>query len=247
MLGNPPFYHQHYKRYVSIFGTLFNDISIVRKNNEVGGTDKIIRVPLSFMHKDKGLERYIQNPNLRASWHSAFPRMSFEAGSPMYAGYRKENTVNYIGKKAVSGDLAKMQYSPAPYDINFILTVYAGYFEDGLQIVEQIIPFFQPEYTVAAKEIPALNLERDVHIVLNSVTLNDPIEGEFEDGRIIEWTLDFMLKGFFYGPVMDKAIITNIDANTFFMPDFDNPKVNQNFVGIPPDGNITETTTILDE
>lgn len=242
MLGHPPFYHQHYKRYVSIFGTLFNDISIVRKNASAGGVDKIIKVPLSFVSKDKALERLIQNPSLRTSWQSVLPRMSFEAGSPSYAGYRKENTVNHI-TRSPSGNVAKMQYAPAPYDINMVLSVFAGYFEDGLQIVEQILPFFQPEYTVAAKEIPELNLERDIHIVLNSVTLNDPIEGSFEDVRIIEWTLDFTLKGFFYGPITDRAIITKIDAKTFFEPDFDKPQVIQNYEGVPPDGPITETIT----
>ena len=240
MLGHQPFYHQHYKRYVSIFGTLFNDISIVRKNASAGGADKIIKVPLSFVSKDKALERLIQNPDLRASWHSAFPRMTFEAGSPSYAGYRKENTVNHI-TRSPSGNVAKMQYAPAPYDINMVLTVFAGYFEDGLQIVEQILPFFQPEYTVAAKEIPELNLERDIHIVLNSVTLDDRVEGSFEDVRIIEWTLDFTLKGFFYGPITDKTIITKIDASTFFEPDFDTPHVIQRFEGVPPNGPITET------
>lgn len=242
MLGHAPFYHQHYKRYVSIFGTLFNDISIVRKNADTNGTDKIIKVPLSFVNKDKALERLIQNPNLRKTWDNIFPRMTFEAGSPSYAGYRKENTLNYI-TKTPTGSLAKMQYTPAPYDINMILSVFASYFEDGLQIVEQILPFFQPEYTVAAKEVPELGLERDIHIVLNSIALNDNVEGAFEDGRLIEWTLDFTLKGFFYGPVTDKAIITRIDANTFFEPDFDTPQVNQHYEGVPPSGPITEVTT----
>jgi len=241
MLGHAPFYHEHYKRYVSIFGTLFNDISIVRKNASVGGEDKIIKVPLSFVNKDKALARLIQNPDLHGRWQSAFPRMTFEAGSPTYAGYRKENTVNFT-TKSVSGALAKMQFSPAPYDINMVLTVFAGYFEDGLQVVEQILPFFQPEFTVAAKEIPELGIERDIHVVLNSVTLNDPVEGSFEDMRIIEWTLDFTVKGFFYGPVTEKSIITNISAKTFFEPDFDNPRAIQTFVGVPPNGPITEKT-----
>lgn len=242
MLGHQPFYHQHYKKYISIFGTLFNDISIVRKNSISGEPDKIIMVPLSFVQKDKALERLIQNPDLKATWNNIFPRMTFEVGSLSYAGYRKENTVNYV-TKTPSGLAAKMQYTPAPYDINMILTVFAGYFEDGLQIIEQILPFFQPEYTVAAKEVPELGLERDIHIVLNSVTLNDNVEGAFEDGRIIEWTLDFTLKGYFFGPVTDRKIITNIDAKTFFEPDFDTPKIIQNLVGVPPSGPITETLT----
>jgi hypothetical protein len=241
MLGNPPFYHEHYKKYVSIFGTIFNDLSIVRKNSNPGGTDKIIKVPLSFVQKDKALEFFIQNPDLRATWNNVFPRMTFEAGSPTYAAYRKENTVNFI-TKTPSGGSAKMQFAPAPYDINMILSVFSGYFEDGLQIIEQIIPFFQPEYMVTAKEVPELGIDRDISIVLNSVNLDDNVEGPFEDGRLITWTLDFTLKGFFYGPTSDKKIITKIDANTYFTPDFNNPVVIQHFEGIPPNGPITETT-----
>lgn len=242
MLGHSQFYHQHYKRYVSIFGTLFNDISIERINKTVDAPNKVIKVPLSFVSKDKVLERYLQNPNLRLTWNGAFPRMSFEAGSPSYAGYRKENTVNF-STTLPNGDKAKMQYSPAPYDIDFNLTIFTIYFEDGLQVLEQILPFFQPEYTVAAKEIPELAIERDIHIVLNSVTLNDPVEGAFEDERIVQWDLNFTLKGFFYGPITDRAIITNADVKTFFEPDFNDPKIIQHYEGVPPDGPIAETIT----
>lgn len=216
MLGHRPFYHGHFKRYVTIFGTVFNDISIVRASK--GGQEKTIKVPLSFVQKDKVLERFRQNPNLRESWNSAFPRMSFEMGIPTYAGYRKENSMNYTAKRLGNGK-ASSQFTPAPYDINFTLTVFANYFEDGLQVVEQILPFFQPEYTVAAKELPDLGIERDIHIVLNSVTLNDNVEGDFAEGRIIEWSLDFTLKGFFYGPVSDNEIITRVDANVLFNMD----------------------------
>lgn len=166
--------------------------------------------------------------------------MTFEAGAPIYAGYRKENTVNYITKSS-SGVSKKIQFSPAPYDIPMTLTIFSNYYEDGLQIVEQILPFFQPEYTVTAKEIPELNLERDIHIVLNSVSFSDNIEGPFEDTRLLEWVLDFTLKGFFYGPLMDKNIITKIDVNTIFIPDF-GTQVTQHIEGTPPNGPITEIT-----
>lgn len=245
MLGHKPFYWGHHKRYISIFGTLFNDISIVRKNNK--GTDKTIKVPLSFVQKDKVLERFHQNPALRETFAGIFPRMAFEVGSPIYAGYRKENTVHHP-VRSLSGNTASLQYTPAPYDLNFILTVFAVKMEDGLQIVEQVIPFFQPEYTVSAKEIPEFGIDRDIHIVLNSVTMNDNVEGAFEDTRLIEWTLDFTLKGFFYGPAAERGVITRVDANHFFSVDFegipDEPDVNIHIEGVPPSGPITETKTI---
>lgn len=247
MLGHKPFYWGHYKRYIGIFGTLFNDISIIRKSNKPGISDKPIKVPLSFVQKDKVLERFQQNPALRESWNGIFPRMTFEAGSPIYAGYRKENTVHQALKKR-DGTKASMQYTPAPYDINFILTVFATKMEDGLQIVEQILPFFQPEYTVNAKEIPELGLERDIHIILNSVSFVDNVEGPFEDSRLIEWTLDFTLKGFFYGPTKEQGIITKVDVNHFFRVDFsEEPDMNLHLEGTPPDGPITKKITLKDE
>lgn len=216
MLGYKPFYHKHFKKYITVFGTLFNDISIVREGQD--GKIKTVKVPLSFMHKDKALERLVQNPDLKNSWSNIFPRMVFELQSPSYSGERKENTVNFI-KKDPDSYFAKMEFSPAPYDLNFILTIFSSYYEDGLQIIEQILPFFQPEYTVSVKEIPELNLERDIHIVLNSVSHTDNIEGSFDEMRIIEWSLDFTLKGYFYGPVIEKEIIR--DTKTLFKIDFE--------------------------
>ena len=241
MLGHKPFYWGHHRRYIAIFGTLFNDISIVRKSSDPSTADRTIKVPLSFVQKDKVLERFHQNPALRESWNNIFPRMAFEMGSPVYAGYRKENTVHrsMIGR---DGTKASMQYSPAPYDINFILTVFATKIEDGLQIVEQILPFFQPEYTVNAKEIPEFGLERDIHVVLNSIAMNDNVEGGFEEGRLIEWTLDFTLKGFFYGPASISGVITKVDAKTFFNPEMSGDPVSHlHLEGDPATRSITTT------
>lgn len=223
MLSWPPFYHGHFKRYITVFGTLFNDISIVRKGQN--GKEKTVKVPLSFVQRDKVLERFRQNPTLKEAWNNSFPRMTFElGGSPVYNGQRKENSVNYQMKNLGNGK-ASMQFTPAPYDINMVLSVFSNYFEDGLQVVEQILPFFQPEYTIRAKEIPELDIDRDIHIVLNSVTMNDNVEGSFEEGRLIEWSLDFTVKGFFFGPLQtDKNLITRVDANTIFKWPKDGPE-----------------------
>ena len=208
MLSWPPFYHGHFKRYITVFGTLFNDISIVRKGQN--GKEKMVKVPLSFVQRDKVLERFRQNPTLKEAWNNSFPRMTFElGGSPVYNGQRKENSVNYQMKNLGNGK-ASMQFTPAPYDINMVLSVFSNYFEDGLQVVEQILPFFQPEYTVCAKEIPELDIDRDIHIVLNSVTMNDNVEGSFEEGRLIEWSLE--------------NLITRVDANTIFKWPKDGPE-----------------------
>lgn len=240
MLGHAPFYHSHIKRYVAIFGTLFNDISIIREGKN--GDKKTIKVPLSFVHKDKVLERLQQNPNLKETWNNSFPRMAFEMDSPTYDGTRKEGSSLQTMRKA-DGTKARFQFSPAPYTIPFRLVIFSVKLEDGLQVLEQILPFFQPEYTVSAREIPDMGIDRDIHVVLNSVSFTDNVEGDFTESRLIEWTLDFSLKGYFYGPVADKSIIKTIDINHWFNPQMEGvPAINYHAEGIPPD-TITERIT----
>jgi T4-like virus Myoviridae tail sheath stabiliser len=211
MLGNKPYYHKHLKRYISLFGSIFNDISIVREDKD--SLTKTIKVPLSFVNKNKIYNKLIQDPKLENTFNTVFPRMSFEMFAPTYAPYRKQNSVNKITKALPNGKVL-VAFSPAPYDINFVLTIFSTYYEDGLQIVEQILPFFQPEFTAKVEELPEFNLLKDIQIVLNSVDLNDVVEGAIEEERIVEWTLDFTLKGYFYGPLEYKNINPDGTTNT---------------------------------
>ncbi len=220
MLGHPPYYHKHIRRYVSLFGTLFNDISIIREDS--AGNTKTIKVPLAYANKDKALARLTQDPELANTWGTSLPRMAFSMGTPQYDPSRKTNSI-LQAKKSVDGDWVTTQYAPAPYNISFDLSIWVQYFEDGAQIIEQILPFFQPEFTVNAKEVPALDIERDIHIVLDSVSLEDDAIGEFQQTRLIEWTLSFTLKGYFFGPVHDHGVIKRAMANTYFTPDFTDP------------------------
>ncbi len=232
MLGHSPYYHKHFKKYVTIFGTLFNDLTIVRDN---GTTTKTIAVPLSYGKKDKALDKLREDPELMNSWDKQLPRMAFYASNQTYDPTRKQNSINQYTKDVSTGLTKSLQYSPAPYDIEFDLSIWVKYYEDGFQIVEQILPFFQPEYVVAVKEVPSLNIERDVHIVLNSVTVDDSVEGAFQDQRIIEWTLNFTLKGYFFGPVEDKAIIKETTLNMFVLPE-----------GVTPNMVVVDTVNPLD-
>jgi len=248
MLGHAPYYHQHIRRYVSLFGTLFNDLAIIRKDKN--GNEKLIKIPLSYARKDKALMRLQQDPDLLNTWSTALPRMAFHMNTPAYNPERKQNSVNFT-RRNENGNVASMQYSPAPYDIDFELSIWTQYFEDGLQIVEQILPFFQPEYVVSAKEIPELGIDRDIHIVLNSVVMDDSAEGSFEDNRIIEWVLGFTVQGFFYGPVETKGVIKTTQNDTFFTPDFEGAFVRQTATIDPFEAaehephEIIETTTTL--
>lgn len=218
MLGFNSFYWEHIRKYVICFGTIFNDISIVRKSR-ADGTEKLIKCPLFYSTKSKQLERLMENPKLQNQWESEFPRLSFEITGISYAPYRKENTLHYSLKEVESGKSKVMSYSPAPYDISLELVSYTYYQEDNYQIMEQILPFFQPEYCVKVKEIPSLGLKRDVHIVLNGVQSDFDNSGDYlEAVKVYTTVFSFALKGFFYGPAEEKPIITNLDAQLWNMP-----------------------------
>lgn len=223
MLGHAPYYHEHIRKYVICFGTLFNDISIIRKSR-FDGTEKTIKCPLFYSTKSKQLERLMENPKLQNQWESEFPRLSFEITGITYAPYRKENTLHYTLKDVGEGKSKLLSYAPAPYDIAIQLISYTYYQEDNYQIMEQILPFFQPEYCVKVKEIPSLDLKRDVHIVLGGVQSDFDNSGDYtEPVKVYTTTYDFNLKGFFYGPIEDKPIILNLENNLFEMPAGENP------------------------
>lgn len=219
MLGHKPFYWKHFRKYVSLMGTLLNDISIVRETN---GKEKIIKVPVSFAQRDKQLEMLASNPELKNTWRNILPRLSFEMGSPTYMPDRKDNANNTyytdeLGKKRL------MQHPAAPYDIPFTAYLWVPYYEDGLQVVEQILPFFQPEFMINVKEIPELKLNRDVSVSLQSVTQNDNFDGDYTEFRIIEWQFEFVLKGYMYGPIIENNVIKKAMVNYLFdfKPDAD--------------------------
>lgn len=215
MLGNEIFYWEHFRKYVSLMGTLLNDISITRKSN---GKTKTIKIPIAFAQRDKQLNILLSNPELNNTWKNYLPRMSFEMGSPMYDSDRKDNSGSFYYTDD-DGNKRMSQHPPAPYDIPFTVYLWVPYYEDALQVVEQIIPFFQPEYFVSVTEIPELKLTRDVSVALLSVTQNDMLEGDFRDARIIEWQFEFNLKGWFYGPMNENKIIKKTMVDYFF--DFD--------------------------
>lgn len=200
------FYNQTTRRYVAIFGTLFNDITIDRKDN-TDTTIQSMKVPLNYGPMERFLARIGQDPSLNAP-AIRLPRMSFEMTSMSFDPERKLTPVTYSVKGITSNNTAvKSQYTPAPYDLEFQLNIMVKYAEDGSKIVEQILPFFKPEFTVTAKLIDDMDLLVDIPIVLNSVNVEDTYEGSYEDRRAIIWTLNFTLKGYYYGPVTQRKVI----------------------------------------
>jgi hypothetical protein len=207
------FYNETIKRAVSIFGTLFNNITL-KKTKEDGTVLSIVKVPISYGPKQKFLERLQEEPNLSDNNRSAIslPRIAFELGGFEYDPTRQQNKLIRHSKSELDADNVKRsyQYNPAPYNLNFTLSILAKNMNDALQIVEQILPYFQPEYTVTMKMIDSMSDTRDVPITLNSVAMEDTYEGGFEERRVIEYTLEFTMKLYFFGPVYTGNIIKSV-------------------------------------
>ena len=194
MLGHSSFYNSTVKNTTATFGTLFNDISIVRsiKNNKT----QTVKVPLAYAAKDKAFIRREQDPDMNNDFQAVFPRMAFNMTSVNYDPSRKINPAEF------QQNHSSFQRAPVPYNITYELYIGVTTIEDGLQIIEQILPFFTPEYTVTTSAFPALNLKMDIPFVLNSVNYDDPgaDSTDFTEQRIIEWTLSFTAKAYIFGP-----------------------------------------------
>ncbi len=208
------FYHQTTRRYVAIFGTLFNNISIGRSNNSNVESQRF-KIPINYGPTQKFLSKIEQDPDFSAP-AIILPRMSFEINSISYDGSR--NLTSLMRNRAsISNvnDRVRTQFTPAPYNIEFSLNIMAKYTEDGTKILEQILPFFKPEFVVSAKMIDDMDVIADIPIVLNSVSKEDVYEGSYDERRVFIWTLNFTLKGYYYGPTSEKKVIKFVTANAY--------------------------------
>ncbi len=242
------FYHSHLRKAVAVFGTLFNNINVQRKDAS-GASVNNVKVPLSYGPKQKFLARLFEEPDLNAPEVAIrLPRMSFELTSLQYDTSVKLNKMNTLVKPNPFGQSTIR--NPVPYILTFELSIYAKNQDDALQIVEQILPYFNPEYTVTIKEIPSLNISRDIPILLQSVGYTDDYEGDFSSRRVLIYTLDFSMKVFFYGPINpDQGVIKDVTVNT---RDLDGNDLLQsvrtvvNPLGAQKDGTYTIDETITD-
>jgi hypothetical protein len=175
-------------------------------------------VPISYGPKQKFLDRISEEANLSDKNRSAIslPRMAFELTGFEYDVQRQQNKLIRAVKPITESNGKKgFQYAPAPYNLNFTLSILTKNMNDALQIVEQILPYFQPEYTVTMKMIDSMVDYRDVPIILGSVTMEDQYEGSFEERRVIEYTLEFTMKLYFFGPVYTGEVIKNVIERTY--------------------------------
>ena len=212
MLGST-FYHQTIRKYVAAFGTLFNDINIERKNSSGTGVERV-KVPLAYGPRQKWILALSDTTDQRRVLAARLPRIGFALTGVNYDSVRKLNTVirNVAANTASTGSVLS-QYNPVPYNFDFELFILVNNAEDGTQILEQILPYFTPEFTVTINTIPDMGIKADVPIVLNSASQSDEYEGELATRRTIIWTLSFLLKGFVYPDVKSGTLIKSIEVN----------------------------------
>ena len=206
MLGQQ-FYHETMRKVVVAFGTIFNNINIVRTNSS-GAVTQSMKVPLAYGPKQKFLTRLKEDPNLNKKVALTLPRMGFEISGISYDPSRKLNSIQKVKKTNTSteGKTLSSQYMPVPYNMDFELVVMAKSSDDALQIVEQILPFFQPDYTITLNDNTAMGTTRDVPIILTGVSYEDTYDGDFNDRRVLTYALSFTAKFYLYGPVTEQKV-----------------------------------------
>lgn len=211
---NNPFYFSLIRKYVILVGTLFNNIHITRTDGD-GNQTALIKVPITYAAKDKMLARVLADPEIqRETAVMPLPMVSFEIGKMYYDRDRKLNTVGRVSTRMESDrNKFKYQYNPVPYNINFSVFVYSKNTEDGTKIIEQILPFFTPDWTTTVNLIPEMDITMDIPIVLNNIGYTDNYDGNYKDRRAIIWQLDLTLKGYLYGPVKNSNIIKFVETN----------------------------------
>jgi len=200
------FYHQSLRKYVVMFGNMFNDI-VVRRYDSSGNQIQAVAVPLAYGPKEKFLVRITQDPNLDQQVAIQLPRMGFEMTTLNYDGTRR--LVGSTRNIRVVTDRDKLDYNyvPVPYDLQFNLYAYVRNADDGAQILEQIAPYFGPEWTNQVRILPQTNITIDVPSILNTISIEDTYEGDFQTRRALIYTFDFTVKAYFYGPVRREGII----------------------------------------
>ena len=250
MLGNR-FYNQSFRKLIVAFGQIFNNI-VIQRTNSTGGVTARITVPLAYAPKEKFLVRLDQQANLESrEFATSLPRMGFEITGLSYDSSRKLTRVQKYSKVKTneSGEKMNFNYTPVPYNITMNLYIFTATAEDGLQIVEQILPYFQPDYTVTINAVPDLNIKRDIPIVIGNITYEDTYDGAFTTRRAVIYTISFTAKTYLFGPMSNQGVIKEVRAD--IGTDTDTPLTREERIVIVPnptsadaDDDFGFTTTI---
>ena len=210
MFGHQPQYNSYLRKFVVLFGTLFNDIRIARLKDD--DTVQTIKVPLTYGSQDRLLARVQGDPTLDKPVAAISPAMSFEYEAPFYDATRKLQSTLTTCLHGEDG--LKTQFVSVPYNIPFKLYIYSKDEEDGLRIVEDILPYFTPSLIVNVKMIDGYDYKKDVPIVLDSIDFENKSYGEYPERRSLLWTLHFTMKAEFGGPITgNRKLIKTVHAN----------------------------------
>jgi hypothetical protein len=210
MLNDQVFYHETIRNTIVSFGKLFSNIKIARKNNG-NVQEQLIQVPIAYSQKEKWVHSIEANPDNERGVYAALPRLGFEITGYSYDSSRKIAKMNKI--HCTSDDGQRHVFTPVPYNLDLSLYFATKTQEDGLQILEQILPTFSPEYTMSINSIPDLNIVQDVPFILNGVSVQDDYEGDLSTRRFVIHTLNFTAKINLFGGVSNVGVIKQVEAD----------------------------------
>jgi hypothetical protein len=199
------FYHQTLRKYVIAFGNMFNDMTVSRLDEE-HNTIQTLAVPISYSPKEKWLARIRGNPDLTSQVQTVLPRLAFEITGFEYDGSRRlPSTTRNVAISSTDSDILKYQRTPVPWNLNFSLYSYVRNADDGVQIMEQILPYFGPEWTNKINLIPEMGIKLDVPTILTGMSIEDSYEGDYENRRALIQSFNFTMKCWFFGPVRTSS------------------------------------------
>jgi hypothetical protein len=225
MLNHGHFYHATIRNSIICFGKLFNQLYIKREGS-TGTTEQFIKVPITYGPKEKWLVRSETDPDLNRPIEIILPRMTFEINDFQFDTQRKLNSLTeLVVQSPQDSSKQRKQFAPVPYNLGITLYIISKTQEDALQIVEQILPFFSPAYNLTVNLNPDMGYSFDVPTILNSVSLNDDYDGQFEIKRTVLYTLQFTMKTQMFGPVKESSVIRNVQAT--IQEPFENPLTGQ--------------------
>ena len=233
MLGNY-FYHEIVRKTVIAFGTLFNDIH-VRHDDGAGNVISDLKVPIAYGPRQKFLARITQQAELNKATQITLPRMSFEITNISYDSTRKAGITQTFKAKDVNNDQMKKVFMPVPYNLGFDLNILVKLQDDGLQILEQILPFFQPGFTLSIDLVKSIGEKRDIPMILNGISQQDDYEGDFSTRRALIYTLSFTAKTFMFGHIAKtpEGLIRKVQVDYYASTDTKTAKREQRYTVVP--------------
>lgn len=245
------FYHEILRKTIVAFGTLFNNIQIKHKDN-AGDDFSVITVPIAYGPVQKFLARIEQVPDLKKRVAITLPRMSFEMTGISYDPSRKSSTMQTFKALDQSNNELTKVFMPVPYNVNFRLSIMSKLNEDALQVVEQILPYFQPHFNLTIDLVSSIGEKRDIPMILDRISMDDQYEGDYTTRRVLVYTLDFVAKTYLYGPLgtPNDALIKQVQVDYYTNTNRVNASRQLRYVAEPralQDYNGDETTQISED